>query len=139
MTRQSTDESARLLSEKFTEIQEISAIPPACKAAFAKATGESSFALADPGAPYQSTDVVARGAKLPWRRLIHVGLSSDRCVLYYEIGGFTTTYAALIFDLSVPGTATLVWGGVDGSEVTDFRSLLLQIARGSFRSGTGHY
>jgi len=139
ITQPSSYESARLLSEKFTEIEDVGAIPPACKAAFAKVTGESSFALANPGTPYQSTDVVTTGAKLPWRRLIYGGLSSDRCVLYYEIGGFTTTYAVVVFDISAPGSAKWIWGGVDGFEVTSFQSLLLQIGRGTFRQNGGRY
>src|SRR5919197_4977290 len=64
----------------------VSAIPNSVRMSFAKALGEERFAMAEPGAEWQVTDVV-RKPGLPRRRLETVALSPSFCILFYELGG----------------------------------------------------
>lgn len=125
----------KLTSGSLVEIGKVEALPASCREAFAKLTHEAAFALANPGQPYQATDAIGPGQPLPWRRLIFGGLSRDRCLVYYELGGIAATQAVVVFDLSTAGKATLSWGGVDGGKVPDLPSLVSRMAGGAFRQG----
>jgi hypothetical protein len=128
-------ESARLSAKGFTQINHVETFPTACKEAFGIFTKEPAFLLADPQQPFQATDVVSP-AKLPWRRLILGGISSDLCVIYYEKGGFTTSYAAVVIDISETRWPTVVWSGVGGSDVPgNITELIDLITKGGFRQG----
>jgi hypothetical protein len=63
--------------------------------------------LADPGAPFQSTDViVTRG--LPGRRLVAAFASDNYWIMHYEAGGIAHTYHVAVF--AVEGKhARFVW------------------------------
>ncbi|WP_157971356.1 hypothetical protein [Dyella sp. C9] len=130
--RPASDEGAKLLSENFIEITNVDAIPESCQRAFAEATREPTYSLANPSEPYQATDVISSGPRLPWRRLVYGGVSSDRCVIYYEVGGIAKHYAVLVFDRSTPKVAKCVWGGAGGKNVSSFSRLISQIASGAF-------
>jgi hypothetical protein len=131
-------ESAKLRSERFVEVHDAEALPLACKHGFAALTGEPSFSLANPGQPYRATDALASPAGLPWRRLIVGAVSTDRCVVHYERGGFATLYAVVIFDLSKADAPRFIWGGVNVGNQPDVRALISKMAQGTFESGKGH-
>ena len=124
-------EREKLLSEHFTEVRDAAAFPASCKSGFAALTRTHGFELANPGQPYQATDVMGRGPQLPWRRLLIGGVSSDRCIVFYEIGGFAPFRAVVVLDISAK-TPTLVWGGAGGKNPADLRALISQIAEGDF-------
>jgi hypothetical protein len=96
--------------EVFQIRADVSAIPEAVKSAFAKAASEERFAMAEPGAAWQATDVILHPA-LPWRRLGKVALSRSFCLIFYEHGGRAHTYHVAAFHVSSTG-ATLVWHAV---------------------------
>lgn len=123
-------ERQKLLAEHFTEVRDAAAFPASCRRGFAALARTHDFELANPGQPYQATDVVSR--RLPWRRLFIGGASSDRCVVFYEIGGFATHRAVVVLDISQK-TPVLVWGGADGKNPADLRELISQIVEGAFR------
>jgi hypothetical protein len=64
----------------------VSSIPAAVRASFAKARGDEPFAMAEPSAEWQATDVI-RKPGLPRRRLGKVALSESFCILFYELSG----------------------------------------------------
>jgi len=134
----STHERAKLTSDRLAEVLDVETVPLSCKTAFAQLTGETHFSLANPKQPYQAADALALGPQLPWRRLIFGGVTHDRCVIYYEIGGFSTTYAAVILNIANDGAPSFVWGGVDGGNVRDFPELLSRINGGAFMRGGSH-
>ena len=55
--------------------------------------GAIPWPLADPGAPFNDSDVRSPG--LPDRGLILGGCSADVCVLHFEIGGIISPYCIL--------------------------------------------
>ncbi len=105
------------------------AIPGSVRMSFAKARGEQLFAMAEPGAEWQATDVV-RKPGLPRRRLETVALSQSFCILFYELGGRGHSYHVAVFRLSVDG-AKLVWRAVRDRAITDPTALLMGIERGT--------
>jgi hypothetical protein len=65
--------------------------------------------IADPGAAFQVTDVVV-DPKLPRRRLIAAGCSTDHCLVYYERGGIAHTWHVALFHWT-PAATRFEWGG----------------------------
>ncbi len=131
-------ERAKLLSESFVEVRDVAALPASCLRGFAALTHTRDAELANPGQPYQATDVIAKGPRLPWRRLLIGAVSNDRCVVFYEIGGFAPYRAAMILDTSQNGPATLTWGGADGKDPADAHALIAQIVEGAFTQPRGY-
>jgi hypothetical protein len=80
--RLSAAEKEHILDSPFAEVTKMEAMPANVKQAFAKITGEPSFALVNPGEKYQVTDVaVERG--LPRRRLVFAGVRGDEWFVHY--------------------------------------------------------
>jgi hypothetical protein len=131
----STNESIKLKSSAFTPVHDTTSFPDACKKGFAKQIGERSFELANPGQPYQATDVITQNPRLPWRRLILGGSAPDRCIVYYEKGGIATTRAVVVIDISRPSGPAFVWGGIGGEDPHDLVSLVSQITDAKFQPG----
>jgi hypothetical protein len=71
-------------------------------------TPAKGWEMAEPGAPFQVTDVVSPGSKLPGRRLIAAGCDASVCVVHYERGGIAHFYEILAFS-STPSGWKVVW------------------------------
>jgi hypothetical protein len=84
--------------------------------------------MAEPGAEWQSTDVIYKPG-LPRRRLGKVALSKSFCILFYELGGIGWSYHVAAFRLTQDG-AKLVWGGVSFQTIPDPAGLLTAIDKG---------
>jgi len=101
---------SHLRSETLTPLATVGALPASVRNALQGLFKEKSLALAEPGAPFQVTDVVI-GTPLPFRRLIAAGCSSDHCVVYYERGGIDHSFRIVVFTLD-GATARLEYGGL---------------------------
>jgi hypothetical protein len=106
----------------------VSGVPGAVGSAFAKAAREERFAMAEPGAAWQDTDVVRQPA-LARRRLGTVALSESFCLIFYELGGRGHSYHVAAFDVSSTG-ATLVWHAILHDFITEPAALLKAIDEG---------
>jgi hypothetical protein len=88
-------------------------IPPAVMAAAAAARGPGAaqypLEMADPGRPFQVTDVVV-DKTLPGRRLIAAYAAADDWIVHYEAGGVAHTYHVAFFRIHGK-TAAFVWQG----------------------------
>jgi len=110
----------------------VGAIPVAVRAAFAKAAGGESFEMAEPGAPWQVSCVIATPpgkTPLPARRLVKVFLSKSFCILFYERGGVARTNHVAIFRLT-QGDATLAWRAYVPQSAGDPAGLLTAVEKG---------
>jgi hypothetical protein len=106
---------AHIASETFTPLTTVAALPEGLKSELTRLFKDTSLQLADPGAPYQASDVIGPEL-LPFRRLISAGCAVDHCLVHYERGGFTHTFAVLV--LSRQGdTFRVVWGGGVGGPI----------------------
>jgi hypothetical protein len=118
----------------FRSYTTTSAIPSSVRASFAEAARDSAFAMAEPGAKWQATDVpMASG---PRRRLEKVALSKSLCIIFYELGGRGWSYNVAIFRFS-PDKADLVWHGVFFQKIVSPASLLEEIDKGHELGGQG--
>jgi hypothetical protein len=106
----------------------VSAIPSAVRVSFTKARDGEPFAMAEPSADWQATDLI-RKPGLPRRRLGKVAQSESFCILSYELDGRAHSYHVAVFRLSSDG-ATLVWRAVLGQAVIDPAALLKAIDDG---------
>jgi len=128
VTNLPNDVGAALKDERFQIRVSVSSIPRTVQSSFAKARGEGAFAMAEPAAPWQATDII-RKPELPRRRLGKVALSQSFCILFYELGGRGRSYHVAVFRLAPDGT-TLAWRGVLDEAITDPSALLRAIEDG---------
>lgn len=131
-------ERTRLLSGAFVEVRDAAAFPAGCKSGFAALARTHGFELANPGQPYQATDVLGPGPRRPLRRLLFGGVSTDCCIIFYEVGGFAPYRSVVVMDISMSGAAMPVWGGSNGKNPSDLRALMSQIAAGDFTRLIGY-
>jgi hypothetical protein len=100
-----------ILTERFAVVRRVASIPHAVMAEASAARGPEyatpPIEFAEPGAPFQSTDVIMT-PRLPGRRLIVAWSSPDWYVLHYEVGGVAHTYHVAAFSLR-NGHARFVW------------------------------
>jgi hypothetical protein len=87
------------LATPVTEVSGVAQLPAALK----KLIGP----LADTGAPFNSTDDV-EDALLPFRRLIRAGHRGDDWFVWYEHGGITYFWQAVVAHVGADGTVTPV-------------------------------
>jgi hypothetical protein len=109
--RLSATEKEHILDGPFTEVTRTEAMAANARQAFAKITGEPSFALANPGQKYQATDVVV-DRTLPRRRLVFAGVRGDEWFVHYELGGIGHSYCVVMFTVDHENHVQFVWGGV---------------------------
>ena len=100
---------ALVRNERFDTVTSIRGLPLGVRDALQELFG-GSLDIAEPGAPFQVTDVVF-DRKLPARRLIASGCSRDRCLVYYERGGLSQSFHVALFHWT-PAETTFEWGGI---------------------------
>src|SRR5665213_927988 len=113
-------------------------LPKSLKDDFARATKEQKFDLANPGDKYQETDVLIT-PHLPRRRLVLAGSCRDRWFVHYEIGGFSHSYAVLVFRVDSNGAFRFAWGGAGHQAAKSMGDLRLSIASGKFSDDLPYY
>jgi hypothetical protein len=101
---------AHLKNERFGIVTSIRGLPLGVREALQTLFGSPSLDIAEPGAEFQATDVVAN-PKLPSRRLVAAGCSSDHCLVYYERGGVAHAWHVTLFHWT-PAATRFEWGGV---------------------------
>lgn len=96
-------------TERLEIVTSVRGLPLGVREALQGLFGSASLDIAEPGAEFQVTDVVVN-PKLPTRRLVRAGCSSDHCLVYYERGGIAHTWHVALFHWT-PGATRLEWGG----------------------------
>ena len=113
-------------NERFQSVTSIRGLPLGVRDELQNLFGSGSLDIAEPGAPFQVTDVIVN-AKLPRRRLIAAGCSADHCLVYYERGGIAHTWHVTLFHWT-PAATRLEMGGVAPSglkSIEEIRTALL--------------
>ncbi len=87
---------AHVRDERFQVVSSVRGLPLGVREDLQRLFGSSAMALAEPGAPFQATDVIT-DPSLPTRRLSLAGCSQDHCLVYYERGGIAHTWYAVLF------------------------------------------
>jgi hypothetical protein len=101
ITRLTADDRAAILSQKFDVTSTTSSIPKCVRDAFASTVGTKTFAMADPGQAFQSSEFTYNG-KLPFYRLVFAGRSTQYYVIEALRGGTAPGSVVFLFTLSAP-------------------------------------
>jgi hypothetical protein len=117
-----------LRTERFTPVASVSALPANVRKALQELFGEATLEMAEPGAPFQQTDLV-QTPRLPWRRLVSAGCAEDHCLVYYEKGGYVRVFYALVFHMGEKGAA-LEFGGTAPGGPSDLEALKAAVISG---------
>ena len=110
-----------LRSERFSPLTTVAALPAGLREALSELFNSKTIDMADPGAPFQATDVMVT-PRLPPRRLTAAGCSADHCLVYYERGGFAHVHFAVLFKVSPAGTR-LEFGGLAAGGLSDVEAV----------------
>ena len=95
---------AHVQDEPFAIVTSVRGLPLGVRDALQTMFGTASLDIAEPGAEFQRTDVVAT-RKLPTRRLVAAGCSPDHhCLVYYERGGLAHTWHMALFQWTPAAT-----------------------------------
>ena len=100
---------AHVKDERLGIVTSIRGLPLGVRDALQTLFGSQALDIAEPGAEFQVTDVVSN-PKLPIRRLVAAGCSSDHCLVYYERGGTAHTWQVALFHWT-PAATRFEWGG----------------------------
>jgi hypothetical protein len=100
---------AHMKDERFQIVTSIRGLPLGVRDGLQRLFGSQTLDIAEPGAEYQSTDVI--GSELPIRRLVAAGCSTDHCLVYYERGGIAHTWQVALFHWT-PAATRFEWGAI---------------------------
>jgi hypothetical protein len=134
----SEQEKQHILDGRCDVIRSTASMPASLKDNFVRVTAEQKFELANPGENFQETDVMIT-PHLPSRRLVLAGFCRDRWFVHYEIGGFSHSYAVLVFRVDPNGAFQFAWGGAGSHAAKSIEELRLSIASGKFSDAAGYY
>jgi hypothetical protein len=117
---------AHLKNERLDLVTSVRGLPLGVRDALQGLFGSQTLAIADAGAEYQATDVVVN-PKLPIRRLVAAGCSTDHCLVHYERGGLAHTYHVALFHWTPAATRFEAGGSVPRALKTldDVRNAIL--------------
>jgi hypothetical protein len=117
---------AHLKAERFQIVTSVRGMPLGVRDALQSLFGSPTLNIAEPGAPFQVTDVIVT-PNLPIRRLVTAGCSIDHCLVYYERGGIAHTWHVALFHWTPDATRLEGGGTAPGglATVDDIRSALL--------------
>jgi hypothetical protein len=100
---------AHVKNERLERVTSIRGLPLGVRDGLQTLFGSQTLDIAEPGAEFQVTDVVG-DPKLPIRRLVAAGCSTDHCLVYYERGGIAHTWHVALFHWT-PEATRFEWGG----------------------------
>jgi hypothetical protein len=115
-----------VMKERFGIVTSIRGLPLGVRDGLQTLFGSGTLDIAEPGAEFQVTDVIAK-PQLPIRRLVAAGCTIAYCLVYYERGGIAHTWHVALFHWT-PAATRFEWGGpAPGGLVTidDVRSAIL--------------
>jgi hypothetical protein len=100
---------AHLQDGRFGIVTSIRGLPLGVREELQTLFGSQTLDIAEPGAEFQVTDVIVN-PRLPGRRLVAAGCSTEYCLVYYERGGIAHTWHVALFYWT-PAATRLEWGG----------------------------
>ena len=100
---------AHVKDERFQIVTSIRGLPLGVRDELQTLFGSQTLDIADPGAQFQVTNAIV-DPKLPGRRLVAAGCSTEYCLVYYERGGIAHTWHVALFYWT-PAATRFEWGG----------------------------
>lgn len=127
---------AHVRNERFQMVSAVRGLPLGVREELQRMFGSSAMAIADPGAPFQATDVIT-DPSLPTRRLSVAGCSQDHCLVYYERGGIAHVWHAVLVHWT-PEATRVVAGGMAPAGLRTVDELRNAVLSGTLK-GPGRY
>ena len=100
---------AHVKDDRFGIVTAVRGLPLGVRDELQTLFGSKTLEIAEPGTPFQVTDVIVT-PRLPIRRLVAAGCSTDHCLVYYERGGIAHTWQVALFHWT-PAATRFEWGG----------------------------
>ena len=125
---------AHVKDERFEIVTSIRGLPLGVRDGLQTLFGSQTLDIAEPGAAFQVTDVVG-ARKLPIRRLITAGCSTDHCLVYYERGGIAHTWQVALFHWT-PSATRFEEGGIAPPGLASIDQVRNAILSGAIRGPT---
>jgi hypothetical protein len=122
---------AHLKNERLEVVTSIRGLPLGVRDELQTLFGSQTLNIAEPGAEFQVTDVV-RNPKLPIRRLVAAGCSTDHCLVYYERGGIAHTWHVAMFHWT-PQATRFEWGGTAPSNLATIDNVRSMVLSGAIK------
>jgi hypothetical protein len=125
---------AHVQGEQFQVVTSLHGLPLGVRGGLKTLFGSETLDIAEPGAEFQVTDVVVN-PKLPPRRLVAAGCSTDHCLVYYERGGIAHTWQVALFSWT-PATTRLELGGIAPGGLASIDDVRKAILSGAIKGPT---
>ena len=121
-----------LKNERLEIVTSIRGLPLGVRDGLQTLFGSQALDIAEPGAEFQVTDVVGN-PKLPIRRLVAAGCSTDHCLVYYERGGIARTWQVALFHWT-PEATRFEWGGTAPGGLATIADVRKAVLSGAIKS-----
>ena len=122
---------AHIQNERFEIVTSIRGLPLGVRDELQTLFGGQALNIAEPGAPFQVTDVIVN-PNLPIRRLVAAGCSADHCLVYYERGGIAHTWQVVLFHWT-PAATRFEWGGMAPNDLASIDEVRKAILSGAVK------
>ena len=122
---------AHVQGERFGIVTSIRGLPLGVRDGLQTLFGSPKLDIAEPGAEFQVTDVVVN-PKLPIRRLVAAGCSTDHCLVYYERGGIAHTFHVALLHWT-PAATRFEWGGTAPGGLTTIDEVRNAVLSGAIK------
>ena len=131
------DLRAHLQNARFDVVSTTGGLPGGVRTELRTLFGEGgpTLDLAEPGTRFQGTSR-RPNPKLPRRRLVAAGCSREDCLVYYERGGATHMWRAVLFHWT-PYVTRLEWGGTAPGGLTTLEDVRRAVLSGAIRGSAG--
>jgi len=123
---------AHVKNERLEIVTSIRGLPLGVRDGLQTLFGSDSLDIAAPGAEFQVTDV-AGTPKLPIRRLVAAGCSTDHCLVYDERGGIAHTWHVALFHWT-PAATRFELGGIAPGGLATIADVRNAVLSGAIRS-----
>jgi hypothetical protein len=123
---------AHVKDERFGIVTSIRGLPLGVRDALQTLFRSQTLDIAEPGAEFQRTDV-SGDPKLPIRRLVVAGCSTDHCLVYYERGGTAHTWQVALFHWR-PAATRFEWGGTAPAGLGSIDEVRKAVLSGAIKS-----
>ena len=125
---------AHLRNERLGIVTSIRGLPLGVRDELQALFGSQTLEIAEPGAEFQVADEV-HNPKLPIRRLVAAGCSTDHCLVYYERGGIAHTWHVALFHWT-PQATRFEWGGTAPNNLATIDNVRSMVLSGTIKGGS---
>ena len=120
-----------LKNERMDVVTSIRGLPLGVREALQTLFGSQTLDIAEPGAEFQAIDVL-RTPRLPSRRLIAAGCSTDHCLVYYERGGIAHSWHVTLFHWT-PQATRFEWGALAPNDLESIERVRRAVLSGTIK------